>query len=220
MADAVIIGEDMNFYEHGGIDYAAIRSAMGYRRADFSWSDPSDMAELRRALGRAWSKRDAIRGASTITQQLAKNLYLSPSRNPLRKVKEAVTAWRLEAALGKRRILELYLNVVEMGDDVWGVEEASRLYFKSPAAALSRQEAAALAALLPFPLRSNPSHRPRRMYARQALILRRMRGERIEVPKDTTEDAAPEIEVPLPPGIDSVEDSVTVDSMPADSTPP
>ena len=70
-----------------------------------------------------------MRGASTITQQLAKNLYLSPSRNPLRKLKEAVTAWRLEYWLGKDRILELYLNVVELGPEVWGVEAGSRKYF-------------------------------------------------------------------------------------------
>ena len=79
------------------------------------------------------SRRDKLRGASTITQQLAKNLYLSPSRNPLRKVKEVVTAWRLEAALAKPRILELYLNVVELGPETWGVEAASRTYFRRPA---------------------------------------------------------------------------------------
>ncbi|HEX5633365.1 MAG TPA: biosynthetic peptidoglycan transglycosylase [Gemmatimonadales bacterium] len=184
MALAAITGEDANFWEHGGIDYESMRKALGYRRAAFEWDDTRDRQELRRALGRAWERRRKLRGASTITQQLAKNLYLSPSRNPLRKVKEAVTAYRLERALGKRRILELYLNVAEMGDEVWGVEAASRLYFRKPAAKLSRYEAAALAGLLPFPLRSNPVKKPGRMKWRQNLIMRRMAGERIEIPPD------------------------------------
>jgi monofunctional biosynthetic peptidoglycan transglycosylase len=190
MALAAITGEDNNFLEHDGIDYAAIRKALGYRRRDFDWDDARDRADLRRALGRAWERRAALRGASTITQQLAKNLYLSSSRNPLRKVKEAVTAYRLEHALGKRRILELYLNVAEMGDDIWGVDAASRQYFRKPASKLSRAEAAALAGLLPFPLRSNPSLKPGRMRWRQQLILRRMAGERLEIPK--TEAETPE----------------------------
>ena len=118
MREAVLVSEDHRFYVHRGIDYQAIREALGYRRDDFTWSDPRDRSELGRALGNAWSRRDKIRGASTITQQLATNLYLSPSRNPLRKVKEALTAWRLEAALEKDRILELYLNVVEFGPGI------------------------------------------------------------------------------------------------------
>ncbi|HJS47634.1 MAG TPA: biosynthetic peptidoglycan transglycosylase, partial [Gemmatimonadales bacterium] len=124
MLQAATTGEDDRFWEHGGVDYLAILRALGYRRRDFNWDSPRDRAEFRRALGRAWSRRDQLRGASTITQQLAKNLYLSPSRNPLRKAKEAVTAFRLEAALGKRRILELYLNVAELGRETWGVEAA------------------------------------------------------------------------------------------------
>ena len=90
-----------------------------------------------------------VEGASTITQQLAKNLYLSPSRNPFRKVKEAVLAKRLEWALSKDRILELYLNVAEFGPGIWGVEAASQEYFNKPASRLTRSEAAALAAVLP-----------------------------------------------------------------------
>jgi monofunctional biosynthetic peptidoglycan transglycosylase len=186
MALAAITGEDNNFLEHDGIDYAAIRKALGYRRRDFDWDDSRDRADLQRALGRAWERRAALRGASTITQQLAKNLYLSSSRNPLRKV----TAYRLERALGKRRIIELYLNIAEMGDDVWGVESASRYYYRKPAAKLSRAEAASLAGLLPFPLRSNPTLKPGRMRWRQNLILRRMAGERLEIPK--TEAETPE----------------------------
>src|SRR2546422_9107210 len=106
-----------------------MRRAMGYRRDEFTWSNPRDRAELRRAVSRAWTRRDRLRGASTITQQLAKNLYLSSSRNPLRKLKEAITALRLELALSKDRILELYLSMAQWGPGLWGVDAASRAYF-------------------------------------------------------------------------------------------
>ena len=139
---AVLVGEDHRFWTHHGIDFIEVRRALGYRRDGFAWTSPRDVTELVRALGGAWGRRDALRGASTISQQLAKNLYLSPSRNPLRKLKEAVTAYRLELALGKERVLELYVNVAELGDGVWGVEAASRKYFGRPAGALSRSEAA------------------------------------------------------------------------------
>lgn len=184
---AVSIGEDDDFWNHPGIDYRALRHALGYRRDSFSWSSSRDRKDLWEALERAWERREALRGASTITQQLAKNLYLSPSRNPLRKLKEAVTAYRLEAALSKERILELYLNLVELGDEVWGVEAASQKYFKRSARRLSTEQAAALAGALPFPLSSNPGYRPGRMRWRQNLILRRMRGEEVEIPKIETE---------------------------------
>jgi monofunctional biosynthetic peptidoglycan transglycosylase len=203
MRDAVLVSEDHRFYVHGGIDYAEIRAALGYRRDDFEWSDPRDRAALRRALGTAWSRRDRIRGASTITQQLAKNLYLSPSRNPLRKVKEAVTAWRLESALGKNRILELYLNVVELGPEIWGVEAASQAYFKRPARRLRDDQAALLAATLPSPLRTNPGLRASRIRWRQQLILRRMAGESIVLPP-------PEEEMPEAP---------TAELLPLDTLP-
>ena len=181
---AVLIGEDHRFYDHGGIDFDAIRKAMGYRRDEFSWASARDRGEFKRAFAQAWHRREKIRGASTITQQLAKNLYLSPSRNPLRKVKEALTAYRLEWALGKDRLLELYLNVVEFGPEIWGVEAASHVYFDRPAKRLSVDQAASLAATLPFPLRSNPGYRPGRMRWREALILRRIHGEPITVPSD------------------------------------
>lgn len=189
MARAVMIAEDHRFLDHGGIDYQAIREAMGYRRADFEWDNERDRAELQRVLSHAWERRDRIRGASTITQQLAKNLYLSPSRNPLRKVKEAVTAYRIEAAMDKTRILELYLNVVEFGPEIWGAEAASQAYFGRPAARLTTEQAAQLAGTLPFPLRSNPAYRPGRMRWRQQWVLRRIRGERVVIPSqdDTTE---------------------------------
>jgi monofunctional biosynthetic peptidoglycan transglycosylase len=204
LQDAVVIGEDNNFFTHGGIDYLAMAHAIGYPRQSFAWSSPRDRDELFSVLPRAWSRRDKLRGASTISQQLAKNLYLSSSRNPLRKVKEVVTTYRLEAALGKRRIMELYLNVAELGDGIWGAEAASRKYFKRGAARLTQEQAAALAGSLPFPLSSNPGFKPSRMRWRRDLILRRMHGEWVEVPKVETED------VPAAPVADSI--SIAVDS--------
>jgi len=188
---AAVAGEDDAFYQHHGIDWRSLRGALGYRRDVFSWSNPRDRAELQRALGRASERRDRMRGASTITQQLAKNLYLSPSRNPLRKLKEAVIAYRLEWALSKRRILELYLNVVEFGPNLWGVAAASERYFGRAAAGLSMDQAALLVATLPHPLTSNPVLRPGRTVWRQQLILRRLRGESVLVPSDDAETAAP-----------------------------
>jgi monofunctional biosynthetic peptidoglycan transglycosylase len=196
LGKAAVAGEDDAFYQHHGIDWRALREALGYRRETFTWSDPRDRAELQRALGRASERRDKLRGASTITQQLAKNLYLSPSRNPLRKVKEAVTAFRLEWAMGKARILELYLNVVELGPNLWGVEEASQRYFHRPATHLSMDQAALLIATLPHPLTSNPAFRPGRTIWRQQLILRRLRGESVYVPPEEVEAAVPAV-VPI-----------------------
>ena len=210
MSEATTTGEDARFWSHGGIDYQELRAALGYHRATFDWGSSRDRAELRRAAGRTLAHRDRIRGASTITQQLAKNLYLSPSRSPLRKLKEAFTAYRLEKVLGKRRILELYLNVAELGPGIWGVEAASRKYFNRPARQLTESQAAALAATLPFPLSSNPKYKPTRMRRRQDLILRRMQGERIVVPK--IEDDEPVLEpgdsIQWTPGVDSLLDSL------------
>lgn len=205
MREAATTGEDDRFWSHHGIDYLAILHALGYRGDDFSWHSRRDRRVLLALLRGAWQRRDALRGASTITQQLAKNLYLSPSRNPLRKVKEAVIAWRLEAALGKKRILELYLNTAELGDGIWGVEAASQFYFHRPAARLTVEQAAALAGELPFPLRSNPQFHAGRMRWRQNLILRRMRGEPVVIPPAPEVDSAPAL--PDLPGIPSLPDS-------------
>lgn len=202
MKAAVLVAEDHRFYEHSGIDYVEFRHALGYRPDDFSLGDPRDRAGMWRAFKESLSGRNRLRGASTITQQLAKNLYLSPSRNPLRKLKEAVTAWRLEYWLGKDRIMELYLNVVELGPEVWGVEAGSQKYFRRSARQLGLDEAAALAGSLPFPLRSNPGYRPGRMRWRQAMIIRRVRGERFEIPRaDDVPDIGPAIELPPVPPI-------------------
>jgi monofunctional biosynthetic peptidoglycan transglycosylase len=170
----VIIAEDSRFRSHVGIDPAEIADALGIDGAHGFWS----------AVGAAWRHRDRLRGASTITQQLAKNLYLSSSRNPIRKVKEAVTALRLELALSKDRILELYLNVAEWGPGIWGIDAASRAYFGVPASRLTEEQAAELAATLPHPRTSNPTFRPDRTLARRNLILARYRGVDVYIPPE------------------------------------
>jgi monofunctional biosynthetic peptidoglycan transglycosylase len=129
MKVAVLVAEDINFFSHRGFDGG----------------------EIRKALTQALEYVEVPRGASTITQQLAKNLWLSPSRDPLRKAREALLTWHLERTLDKRRLLELYLNVVEFGPGIWGVESASRRYFGKAAADLDDDEAARLAASLPSP---------------------------------------------------------------------
>lgn len=126
---AIVVSEDASFYSHRGVD----------------------LYELKEALKKDWQERKFARGASTLTMQLARNLYLSPSKSPLRKLREVVIAWQLERALTKRRIFEIYLNVVEWGDGTYGAEAASRRYFSKPAADLTVEQAASLAALLPNP---------------------------------------------------------------------
>lgn len=171
----VIIGEDSRFRTHHGVDFAEIADALEITPHSRFWPTVKEV----------WRRRDRIRGASTITQQLAKNLYLSPSRNPLRKLKEAVTAFRLELALSKDRILELYLNAVEWGPGVWGVNQASRSYFDVPPADLNEEQAAELAATLPHPRSSNPVFHPAQTLARRDLILARYHGYNVVIPPDT-----------------------------------
>ncbi|MDH3494767.1 MAG: transglycosylase domain-containing protein, partial [Acidobacteriota bacterium] len=121
------------------------------------------------------------RGASTITQQLAKNLYLSEERSFLRKGREAAITFALEKELSKRRILEIYLNVIEWGDGIYGAEAASRFYFKKSASGLSPNEAAFLAAMIPSPLNIfNPKKNPKRVRRRQRAIMRGMRHIRLK----------------------------------------
>lgn len=228
MPEAAMTGEDQRFPEHGGIDWVNLRRALGYPRDQFAWRVARDRKDLRMALSHVWAHRAALRGASTITQQLAKNLYFSSSRNPLRKVKEAVTAYRLEGALGKDRIMELYLNVAEMGEEIWGVDAASRYYFGRGAAALTLDQAATLAGLLPFPRSSNPVLRPGRMQWRQQLILRKLRGEPVEVPPAVEEETTVPVESLPPPVIDTLAPPVDTlapvrpDSVPVppDTAPP
>ncbi len=198
----VVIGEDSRFQTHHGLDFEEIRDALRLDRG-------AGVGKMVRTL---WNRRDRLRGASTITQQLAKNLYLSPSRNPLRKVKEAVTAVRLEFALPKDRILELYCNLVELGPDVWGVTAASEHYFNTSPANLTEAQAAALAATLPFPLRSNPAYRSGRMLHRRDLILARYHGVDVYIPPEEEFDSIP---VPqfLPPIVPPVLDSLMQDTL-------
>jgi monofunctional biosynthetic peptidoglycan transglycosylase len=150
---AALVAEDDTFYEHGGVDVTAMKDA----------------------LQKDWARKKITHGGSTITQQLAKNLYLSPSRNPLRKIKEYFIARSLENHLTKKRILELYLNVVEMGERVYGAEAAARYYFHKSAASLSPSEAALLAGCLPNPRVMNPGAPNKRLRRRQKMILARMR---------------------------------------------
>jgi monofunctional biosynthetic peptidoglycan transglycosylase len=205
----VIIGEDSRFRSHHGIDPAELADALGWEPGEGVWT----------ALKAAWRRRDRLRGASTITQQLAKNLYLSPSRSPLRKLKEAVTAVRLELALSKDRILELYLNVAEWGPGIWGAEAASRAYFGIPAARLDARQAAELAATLPHPRTSNPTFRPARTLARRDLILARYRGQAVTIPAEEEDRDSLAVVLPepvVPPALDAV--PLTAPA-PGDSTP-
>ena len=148
----MIVTEDAAFFDHDGID----------------------LAEVKASMERNWEEGRFTRGASTITQQLAKNLYLSPSRNPLRKLREVFITRRLEASLSKRRILEIYLNVIEWGDGIFGVDAAARIYFGKTAATLSREEAALLAGAIINPRVHNPGKPTRRLLRRQQIVLRRM----------------------------------------------
>lgn len=158
---AVLAGEDARFFEHNGFDTEAIKKAIEHD----------------------WKEGRFARGASTITQQLAKNLYLSESKNPLRKLKEAIITQRLEAHLGKKRILEIYLNVIEWGDGIYGAEAASKNYFGKSAAQLSASESAYLSAMIPNPRTVyNPKKNPKRVLRRQRLIQKLMR--QISLPKD------------------------------------
>jgi monofunctional glycosyltransferase len=174
---AVIVAEDGRFQEHDGIDWNALREEFRYTGdADFSWFDGSDIRALLASLQYYRENRDKVRGRSTITQQLAKNLYYSTDRSVIRKLEEFAVARRLERFLSKDRILEIYLNVVEWGPGVFGAEAAAQHYFSRSAAELTADQAAALAATLPHPLTSNPKLRPGRMQWRKELILARMGG--------------------------------------------
>jgi monofunctional biosynthetic peptidoglycan transglycosylase len=186
------VAEDSAFWKHEGIDFDQLKESMeiNLERMEFA------------------------RGGSTITQQLAKNLYLSPSRDPLRKVRELLITRRLEAALPKARIFEIYLNVIEWGDGIWGAEAAARTYFGSSAASLSREQAALLAAAIINPRLYSPAHPPARLLRRQRILLSRMGG--YDPPPDTP---AP----PQKPAAVAVEEAppppATTTSAPALETP-
>jgi monofunctional biosynthetic peptidoglycan transglycosylase len=192
---AVLTAEDDAFFEHEGVDFE----------------------QLKNAIQQDLQKGRAVRGASTITQQLAKNLYLSPSRDPLRKLRELLITRRLETALSKARIFEIYLNVIEWGDGIWGAEAAARAYFGTSAASLSREQAALLAGAIINPRVYSPARPPARLLRRQQIILSRMGGYEpppaIPAPQstapaensaatpapDTNETSVPATDVPAPP---------------------
>ena len=148
---SVLVAEDFSFFSHHGFDTHEIKIA---------------------AREAVQGKR--VRGASTVTQQLAKNLWLSPSRSPFRKLKELILTRQLERDLSKRRILELYLNVVQFGPDVYGAEAASLRYFSIPSSQLDREQAARLAASLPRPVTWHPGVSSRGYNRSVARILARM----------------------------------------------
>jgi monofunctional glycosyltransferase len=203
---AVLVAEDSAFWDHEGID----------------------LEQVKVAIETAIEKGDTPRGASTITMQLAKNLYLSPSRDPLRKLKELIITRRLEAALPKARILEIYLNVVEWGDGIWGAEAAARTYFGVSAASLSPAQSALLAGSLINPIRYSPGHPPVRLLRRQQIILARMGGVEPPVPPPTPIDA---VEETLPEAVDEAspvevlppsepEDAPVAEPPPSPEAPP
>jgi len=174
---AVLVAEDDRFYQHRGIDWRALAEEVRYQGDTlFSWWSRDDRRALLEALRYYQANREEIKGRSTLTQQLAKNLYFTPERSVVRKVNEAVVARRLERFLSKDRILELYLNVAEWGHGLFGVEAAAQAYFDRGADKLTLEQAAALAATLPHPLSSNPSFRPANMRWRQELLLSRLRS--------------------------------------------
>ena len=156
LTDAIIVAEDGTFYEHEGFDWF----------------------EVRESLEKNIRERRAARGGSTITQQLAKNLYLSTSKDPLRKAREMVITMLLEQNLSKQRILELYVNLIEWGDGIFGVDAAARRYFGRPASALSFEQSLRLAAVIPSPLRHRPDVDSRYVLRRSEIIRRRMQGRR------------------------------------------
>ncbi len=149
---AVLIGEDHAFFQHPGYD----------------------LREIKESLWRNWEEKRFVRGGSTLTQQLAKNLYLSTSKTPLRKLREFLIALKLERNLSKRRIFELYLNFIEWGDGIYGAEAASRTYFAKSVGRLSPGEAALLAAMIPDPRGMSPRRVTGRLRWRAHLILSRM----------------------------------------------
>lgn len=185
---AVLVAEDDAFWQHDGVD----------------------LDQIKESIERDLERGRMVRGGSTITQQLAKNLYLSPSRNPIRKLKELIIARRLEAELSKRRILELYLNVVEWGDGIYGAEAAARAYFHQSASLLGPGESALLAGALVNPRVLVPTRPNARLLRRQRLILSRMGS------------VTPPPATPAPVGPEGGEAPASADepSAPSEPTPP
>ncbi len=180
---AVLIGEDDKFWNHEGFDYEAIQKAI-----------EKDIKAGRFKFG-----------GSTISQQLARNLYLFPTKNPLRKMREAIITWRMERVLSKRRILELYLNVAEWGEGIFGVEAASRHYYGKPSSELTPEEAARLASVLPNPRKYNPVGDQRYVINRSNLIYSIMIQRGIVIPeyKEIYQEVTESLESSSPEETDS-----------------
>lgn len=170
LQNAVIAAEDSTFYRHRGVEWGLTRAA--FRE---SWTT---------------GRRD--RGASTLTQQIARNLYLSPEKTYRRKAREIVLAQRLEQALSKDRLLEIYLNIAEWGDGIFGAEAAARAYYGKPAAALTWDEAIALTAVLPSPRRHRPTDAGRWVASRKDWVLRRLIATRRYAPPAPPEGSSAE----------------------------
>ena len=190
---AVLAGEDARFFQHHGFDWDAIQKAWDEAVEEGKKEDKDDCIAAAKAANTSpqdcgKDQNDWIpplpsfkRGASTITQQLAKNLFLSEDRNFLRKGREAVYTYFLERELSKKRILEIYLNVIEWGDGVYGAEAAARTYFKKSASDLTKDEAAFLAAMIPSPLNVfNPAKNRKRVIRRQKVLMRGMNSIKLE----------------------------------------
>jgi len=148
---AVIISEDQNFFDHHGFDFDAIKNAVEHNQ-----------------------RNHHVLGASTISQQTAKNLFLWPDRSWVRKGLEVYFTVLIELLWSKRRILECYLNEIEMGEGVYGAEAAAHFYFHSNARSLNAEQSAMIAAMLPNPRKWAPPHQPRRVFRRQEWILKQM----------------------------------------------
>jgi monofunctional biosynthetic peptidoglycan transglycosylase len=176
---AVVFAEDDKFWKHEGVDWEAMKQAAEHD----------------------WRERTVERGASTIAQQVAKNLFLSPTRNPIRKLREIFIARRLDRELGKPRVLELYLNIAEWGDGIFGAEAASRRWFGCSAEALRPAQAARLAAALPNPFTRNPSVKSRTLTRKAARLVRGMH--RAGLIDDETYEAA-ERELGIGPPVPAV----------------
>lgn len=157
---AVLIAEDDGFWNHDGFDVKGMEQA------------------IERSL-----EKGTVAGGSTISQQLSKNLFLSPSKNPVRKIKEAIITWRIENTLSKRRILEIYLNVAEWGDGIFGIEAAARHYYGKSAKRLSAREAARLAAVLPNPIKYDPTGNQKYVKNRSRIIYKIMQRRGVVIPE-------------------------------------
>ena len=185
---AVLVSEDSGFWEHDGVDYEQLRESMEIN----------------------WMRGAFVRGGSTITQQLAKNLYLSPSKNPVRKARELLIARRLELELSKQRILELYLNLIEWGDGIYGAEAAARTYFRKSAADVGPQEAALLAGAIVNPRLLTVAHPTALLRRRQQIILSRMGA---VTPPPVVADTA------IPPAGEESDEIPPIPTVPAENLP-